>query len=949
PPCVGNIEDVREGKFPRPSYMLSSSSSTLYSEDVQLEPKAYTAETLPLNLSCKRDSYGESCPKLLTGSNSENQNALLNRGQSLSSDSRLAVPQPYSLRSDHRPRDASCSDLSLTPKRESSVTRAIHSNEQQPCIFIPRADTAFGDSVGGTRVQPRQVVTETVSFPPAAANLKFASGVIRELHPVGFSDSVSPTESQASSGINTHRHTSSTLPNSQQNIVSRESSSVLVLPQPPMKRLRTMDPMSSHSSQPSLSGRPFVAREPLCGGSTASLTSLDSSLSTSVPVVGASPPDSPPKKQEEYVSVPQSSVAKSINPSDSITKPSSSHALLTQKFKFIPIKTEILTTSEEVAKFRNPLESAPKMTFIKAQNFDIKSEAIKIKTSPRSSTEDISPAEDTNFVSNPILSSAFLANKATPQALQSVSAPHISPVKVAPSGYFSEAHSVPQSSTSQLLSPTVSTMQASSSSDQKTYKLKVEDEMKSYDQPSQSALSKTADRTRSCNSPAVFLSQCLPSQCSSPGYSPTSSAPATTNTTSTSSTSPGSSTVAAADGSTAASQRVSINMRTFKEEWRRQLLVDYDARTNMSICMLCFTTFKSYDGPRKNTYVKHAKRFHPTLDKFDEHERDVIIQSYEKQFKYDHDMQKEVNKTFKCGGISSGATSGRLGKVWRTSASGSLAVNASSGSSTGSGSLPGSRPDTDGEEEGNAQQGSRRSESPDSDGSGDQREGACDITNRKRVDSGNGDLGSSSSHSGVAGKLNAVILPVTSSTGSTGRPVVACCSPQVLGSTSGSLTASAPNSTQNSLPLSFLPGRTSSSLNTSQMPSLSSPRLSFASTIGPSSSTLVFANVVPCPASSAFKQLSPVTTQVLVKCSNSNNNNNDNETPLVGKIGLSIVENRQNSQVSMTNSSSIPMPSSLVNPMSVPIPASITSPNTSIPITVCFSNSSSSNSLIVSR
>lgn len=95
------------------------------------------------------------------------------------------------------------------------------------------------------------------------------------------------------------------------------------------------------------------------------------------------------------------------------------------------------------------------------------------------------------------------------------------------------------------------------------------------------------------------------------------------------------------------SQRVTINMRTFKEEWRRQLLVDYDTRTNMSICMLCFTTFKSYDGPRKNTYVKHAKRFHPSLEEYSEEERDLIISMYEKYHKYDVDMQKEVNKSYR--------------------------------------------------------------------------------------------------------------------------------------------------------------------------------------------------------------------------------------------------------------------------------------------------------------
>ncbi|KAK8405401.1 hypothetical protein O3P69_001740 [Scylla paramamosain] len=104
-----------------------------------------------------------------------------------------------------------------------------------------------------------------------------------------------------------------------------------------------------------------------------------------------------------------------------------------------------------------------------------------------------------------------------------------------------------------------------------------------------------------------------------------------------------------ASGETVSSnaQRVTINMRTFKEEWRRQLLVDYDTRTNMSICMLCFTTFKSYDGPRKNTYVKHAKRFHPSLEEYSEQERDLIINMYEKYHKYDVDMQKEVNKSYR--------------------------------------------------------------------------------------------------------------------------------------------------------------------------------------------------------------------------------------------------------------------------------------------------------------
>ena len=85
-----------------------------------------------------------------------------------------------------------------------------------------------------------------------------------------------------------------------------------------------------------------------------------------------------------------------------------------------------------------------------------------------------------------------------------------------------------------------------------------------------------------------------------------------------------------------------------QEEWRRQLLVDYVPHTNMSICMLCYTTFKSYDGPRKNTYVKHAKRFHPALEEYTDQERDTIIQMYERYHKVDHaHLRKEGGRSFR--------------------------------------------------------------------------------------------------------------------------------------------------------------------------------------------------------------------------------------------------------------------------------------------------------------
>ena len=62
---------------------------------------------------------------------------------------------------------------------------------------------------------------------------------------------------------------------------------------------------------------------------------------------------------------------------------------------------------------------------------------------------------------------------------------------------------------------------------------------------------------------------------------------------------------------------------------------------------MCYTTFKSYDGPRKNTYVKHAKRFHPSLETLSEQDRDNIIDIYEKYHKLDHMVCKEGGKSFR--------------------------------------------------------------------------------------------------------------------------------------------------------------------------------------------------------------------------------------------------------------------------------------------------------------
>ncbi|KAG7163853.1 hypothetical protein Hamer_G019123 [Homarus americanus] len=46
-------------------------------------------------------------------------------------------------------------------------------------------------------------------------------------------------------------------------------------------------------------------------------------------------------------------------------------------------------------------------------------------------------------------------------------------------------------------------------------------------------------------------------------------------------------------------------------------------------------------------HMSNHKRFHPSLEEYSEEERDLIISMYEKYHKYDVDMQKEVNKSYR--------------------------------------------------------------------------------------------------------------------------------------------------------------------------------------------------------------------------------------------------------------------------------------------------------------
>ncbi|XP_018010488.1 mucin-5AC [Hyalella azteca] len=944
PRAVISTNEIIDGKFPHASYLSSASSSAIYAPDEEVEPKSYPAEALPLNLSCKRDSYGENCLKGPLVSNPEEREACLPRSVPIPNEGRINVPNYIG--SDQRTHEAFVNDSSSTNRRDHAFSKTSHLSESQPCILFPRADVSFGETSCVARAPSRYIVADSPGFHGNLSGLKFASGVIREVRAVSLPETVSTTGSQASPNFNLNLP-SVTVPITQTNLAHKESS-VLVLPQPPMKRLRTRETGLFHSPQPCIGGRSGIPQVHQGGRFSPCSTGVNTSQSSTIVPSTSGNLNSPIKRQEEYNNASQGSLSKGEATSEGFQKlppKISSHSVLAQKFKFVPIKTE-LPASDESAKLRSPNEATSKMTFVKGQHVVVKSESIAIKTSPRSSTDDTYSPGDPEFGANPILSSAFLSNKVVPQVSpHSVGIPTTSPHKISQSSHVPNANS-PSAPAASLPSSAVSNVFPSLPTDTKQhFRSKLAEEIElSADLPSQSSLGKGTDRSRSCSSPGVFLSQCMPSQCNSPSFSLTSSvAPATTTATSSASTSPGSSTVAAADGSSASSQRVSINMRTFKEEWRRQLLVDYDTRTNMSICMLCFTTFKSYDGPRKNTYVKHAKRFHPTLDKYDEHERDVIIQSYERQFKYDQDMQKEVNKTFKCGGVSSGATSGRLGKVWRMSVTGTTGVNASSGSSTGSGSLPGSRPDTDGEDDGGVHHlVTRRSESPDSDGSVDHQEGPPDAGVSSRRESGDR---SSQTSTASALKMKALTTTVLSTTSPSGavRPEVACSSPPTPAPVLASPNVVIPNTSQNVTPVTLLPTLASGSV----VVSAPSTRMSFVSSSMPCSSTLVFANIVPCTTSASGLHL--VTTSSKHASSDSANVLvNNNEVPVVGKIGVSIVNSRIGPQLPFaTSPTSIHLSPSL--PLTVPVPSTRINSLTSYSTASSLVSSSSSSTIVGSR
>uniref|UniRef100_A0A6A7G3X4 Mucin-5AC-like n=1 Tax=Hirondellea gigas TaxID=1518452 RepID=A0A6A7G3X4_9CRUS len=915
-------------------YPSSQLPSTINVTELPHEQSEIEADPLPLNLSCKRNSSGDiieaetSRQEIDDDFSYENQD-ISDEASPSTLPKEINTGHPQHLSRPICPKNQIVQDYSRDRsgttgtyyKYFSPSGNKVHISESKS--YYVMSESSKNDQTGVRNIDSYPAAPiQTVNIQPGPSSWKSASqGVIREARPLLLSD-VDNNVYQVPSSYSVIAPASIPSQDLQNHVIKEPSPSTIILPQPSIKQLRTMEAVGHSVGLQGVNERHPSVPVSLVGvtlPTSSSMTVLNPVAQTSsIYSIEVNPQIRPPipiKKYHELVTVSQSQIIKT---SEHVVDVRAPPALDTQcklptipcipKYKFIPVKSEQIHVTDDGQRFIES-KNVPECASIKTQPCDIKHELIPLKTSPPLSSND-SFTDDINPVGAPILTSAFLSGKPLATTTIPTSSLLNTPIKrsTSPLQPITSIHTSQVSPHVPLVSPPQQTILPNTFSpsvitpDQKPILKPItgRSHTPSKNIPTDDLPSQSVPCSIRGNEGALHSSSGLYSSNQYPMYFSSTTSTTTTTTTSTSSntvavsvstTSPVSATPATSDSTNNSSQRVSINMRTFKEEWRRQLLVDYDSNTNMSICMLCFTTFKSYDGPRKNTYVKHAKRFHPVLEEYSEEERDMIISNYEKQYKFDVDMQKEVNKTFRCGsgGGSSLCNSGgssRGSKVARNcllpasvvgSSSSGGAANASSGSSTGSSSLPGSRPETDGEEELiPSQLGKSRSGTPDSDGSLEVHDpvpvgpssggrgctaGASSGGGDNPVTSGHavGELsagepdGNSAQHStitsssfttaagfiqsragssGTRSQSHSSSYPVTGSSSSTGTP--------------GKITTSSisPNARQVALAIPSLPSSATYAAVQSSSATLGCLPSSSFTTI-PSSSTLVFANIIP--------------------------------------------------------------------------------------------------------
>lgn len=326
----------------------------------------------------------------------------------------------------------------------------------------------------------------------------------------------------------------------------------VVLPQPPMKRLRTMECATQKVGQIQNTTRLPSAPVPLVGVSSTPCVTIPNHLfqPSNISSAEINPQQRQPlKKYQEIVSVCPPQIVKTVEATeirnvayDSISKP---HII--PNYEFIPVKSENANTEEDCKNIKTQM-SSPEMMLVQEEVCEVKKELSPLATpSPLQSHE--FQSESATQTGGSILSSAFMSPKSslTATPANTITIPTIKTATFSPT--ISSSLNPSTCPTTPILSPsdqplTSNTFTMSPNTLDATHSSKLRESSvvaASDDLPSQSVVTSSNNCQSGVNS-----------------YT-------TASVTTTTATPPGPITAGTPDASGGgSSQRVSINMRTFK-------------------------------------------------------------------------------------------------------------------------------------------------------------------------------------------------------------------------------------------------------------------------------------------------------------------------------------------------------------------------------------------------
>lgn len=552
------------------------------------------SDNLPLNLSCKRNRYGDPLPVSMTPGQSDE---FQYNDSSLSRDD--CVQTRRNVYSDPSPCVTKILNEPFHSNPEYSRDVSDSSDKFYSFVTPPKTEFPLSDSKsyyvasepiakiashGISSTSYVEQITPSPTLHYTSTAWKISKDIVRDPQQVILASNSNVYHVPANNSVVTPV---SVAPATEYRgpVIKSTSTPALVLPQPPMKRIRTVEPLTQQTvlTQSVCSRQPSVpalhAVTPVTSASCMTILSpVQPSNLYSIENTSSLTRTPVNKKYHEIINVCQPQGSNLCPSTDMRTKTVEEHSKSqtispTLQYKYIPIKTENISTDDDCQKIKISLNSPDHNVFSKTEY--IKHEMMPLKTSPPLEPS-VTLSDNIIVTSNSILSSVFISPTSSIAATgRSVTVHNTTPVKTSTFSSAISSSLSPQQTGShihlqQKVSPVSVACTASPLiTDTKSIHKPVVCNVPTHAVGSDDAQSQSITTSKGPvdfdvghHTATTYASTCNIISTTSSGSGCVTTSVTTTTSTLTGPLSGGA--TAASDANSGSSQRVSINMRTFK-------------------------------------------------------------------------------------------------------------------------------------------------------------------------------------------------------------------------------------------------------------------------------------------------------------------------------------------------------------------------------------------------